>query len=555
MIKRWIVKQLKPQAVGLGKKYGLSPIIVQILLNREVVEEKFLSFLNPSLNQLYSPFLLPDMEKAIQRIREAVRRREKIYLFGDYDVDGITSLLVFYEYIKDFSLPTSFYIPHRIQEGYGLNKIAMKKMREEGASLILCFDCGTNCWDEIAYANSLGMDVIVIDHHIPKGGLEYAYAFINPKRQDCSYPFPDLSSAGIAFKLVQGLKENMELGSLDLVAMSVVCDVVPLREENRVFLKEGLRWLKNTSRLGIEAICEVARIKPKNIEPYHIGYILGPRINACGRVSQASQVLELFTSPDANYVRKIAIKVDEYNRLRRSIEDSIFGEAEEIVEKELRDSYAFVLHKQGWHPGVLGIVASRLVEKYYRPTFVIGIEDRKGKGSARSINDFHLLEALETCKDYLSSFGGHRKAAGIEILEHNLESFKAKINAVTEEKLREKELRPQIEIDLELEFKDIELEWVAQLERLKPFGEENSPPLFLTRRVMVRSLPKRTDGGVYNFWITDGDFTYQGIFYPRDGFLDTINCGKRLDIVYRLEVDYYNNTPRLIIKDLKLSRL
>lgn len=556
MVEKWIIHNISPHAQKLAKKYNLNELIVHLLLRREIPEGEFLSFLDPCCSHLHSPLLLPDMERAVTRIQKAMAQREKMCLFGDYDVDGITSLSIFYEYIGRFPAAVSFYIPHRIEEGYGLNKKAIRKIGNEGITLLICFDCGTNAKEEIELARSLGIDVIVVDHHTPSGGENFPYAFINSKRKDSVYPFRDLSGAGLTFKLVQALagKDCFEL--LDLVALSVVCDVVPVKGENRIFLKEGIRQLKETSRVGIQALCEISGIKQTAIEPYHLGYILGPRINACGRMADARQALGLFNSSDKEYVRKVALQLDEYNRLRRSVESAILREAEELIEREFKDDTAFVLHKDGWHPGVLGIVAAKLVDRYRRPTFVIGfsekMSERKGRGSARSIPGFHLMEALELCKDFLYTYGGHKKAAGIEIFKEYIDDFREKLNSITQQQAAEKSL-PVLDIDAELPFHNINMAFVEDVEKLKPFGEENNRPLFLTRNLLSKTLPKKKSGNRYFFWVSDGCLTYEALFYKSDEFLDIVNYGSSLDIVYSLEKDYYYNSMRLVIKDLRLS--
>ena len=550
--KRWIVGKTSSEATKLGSTYNLNPILIQLLLNRGVPKEEFFSFLDPSPSSLHPWQLLPDIEKACARIKKAIRGRENIFLFGDYDVDGITSLTIFYEYIKEFPVNVSFYIPHRTEEGYGLNKAAIRGLGEKRTDLLICFDCGTNARDEIELAHSLGIDVVVVDHHTPKQSQNIPYAFINPKREDSQYPFKDLSTAAVAFKLIQALSGRSCFDLLDLVALSVVCDVVPVKGENRVLLREGLRCLRTSQRKGITALCDVARIKPDNIEPYHIGYILGPRINASGRVSSAKEALQLFISPHSEEIKEIAIRLDQYNRERRMIEQAILREAEEMIERSFCDQSVLVVYKEGWHLGVLGIVAAKLADKYWRPTFVIGLEDKCGRGSARSIPDLHIIDALEECKDLLATYGGHKKAAGIEISEDVIEKFKERFNMISAEKLKGKDLSPQLNIDMILAFKDITMDLVAQIEQLKPFGEGNAPPLFLTRGITAKTSPKRVNGNMYSFWVCDDICTYEAVFYSRD-LLAIINYGEPLDIVYELRRDTYHNSIRLFIKDLRLS--
>ena len=548
MRREWKVKKFSEKSLDLAKKHNLHPITVQLLLNRNIKEENFFSFLNPQIQNLFSPFLLPDMNKAVYRIKEAIEKKEKIVLFGDYDVDGITSLLIFYDYLKDFSSPFSFYIPHRLEEGYGLNKEAIKKIKEEKANLLICFDCGTNAYKEIEEARNLGIDTIVVDHHTPKKNLNFAYAFINPKRSDSSYPFKDLSSAALAFKLVWALTEKIPLHLLDLVALSIVCDVVPLKGENRILLKEGIKWLRSGHREEIKLLCRSARLNLENLTPYHIGYILGPRLNACGRISSALKALDFFLTKDKNEKENLVYQLEEYNQQRRKIEIEITQEAEAMVNEE---DFVQVLYKQKWHPGVLGIVASRIAEKYWRPTFVVGINQMVGRGSARSIPQVNLVEILNLCQKYLITYGGHKKACGFKIYESNLEAFKEEINYIVKEKLNGIFPQPFWEIDMRIKFKDLNFKLLEEIKKLEPFGEENDPPLFLTQKVFPKSSLKK-EGGKYQFWISDNELTMEAVIYDKE-LIDLVNYDSPLDIVYSPEKSFYPNQIRLVIKDIRLS--
>ncbi len=549
----WLIDQLHPEAHPLGDAYNLNPILVHILLSRGVKPEEFHSFLHPSLDDLYSPYLLSDMHRGVERLRRAIGEGERIFLFGDYDVDGVTSLVILHEYLKHTPVHPEFYIPHRVEEGYGLNTGAIDEAKEKGCTLMICVDCGTGADQELKYAREAGIDVIVLDHHTPKKEYYPPYAFINPKRYDCDYPFNELSSGGIVFKFVQALSGRDCFELLDLVALSVVCDVAPIKSENRIFLKEGLRILRENGRLALNILCKTTKIKPENIKPYHLGFILGPRINACGRIASAHEVLDLFLTEDTEVIREIAQKMNQYNTRRRSIESDIYKEAEALIEKEFKQDDVLVLASEGWHQGVLGIVASKLADKYGRPAFVIGCEHNRGKGSARSIAGFHIMDALGECQDYLMAYGGHKKAAGIEILESHIEPFRKKINEVLKEYSKQNDLRPQLQVDAPLRFDDITSEFLADLERLSPFGEENRPPLFVTRGVIPKTPAQKSRYTMYSVWLTDSELTYEAIFYQRNGFLDLVNYGKPLDIVYSLERNHYHNSFRLVLKDVRLS--
>ncbi len=553
MRKRWAVKELTDEASILGKELNFNPIVVQLLLNREVAKGDFISFMNPQVSSLHSPLLLPDIKVAVERIKKALKKKEKIFLFGDYDVDGITSLTIFHEYIKNTGGIFSFYIPHRTKEGFGLNKNAVRTIKKEGGNVIIAFDCGTNSFDEIELARSLGIDVIVIDHHQPQDNFKGPLAFVNPKRKDCRYPFPYLSSAAVAFKVVQALKEDDCFDLLDLVALSIVCDVVSLRGENRILLKEGLKRLKNSDRFSINALCKTSGVKKHNLDIFHLGYILGPRINASGRVNTAKEALDMFLAKDAQSAETCARRLEGYNRLRREIESGVLKEADDLLSREGTQNPVSVVYKQGWHHGVLGIVASRLLDKYYRPTLVIGFDQDKGRGSARSVGNFNIVDALNQCGEYLCACGGHKKAAGIEILYKNVEGFKKKLNEVIAKTIDSKDLIPCLDIDLEIGFEAISVDLAEAIENLKPYGEGNPVPLFTTKKVFIRQSPKKVSSRLYSVWLSNGGFTYEAVFGVRGGFGEILNYGKEFEIVYCLEKNYYQNSLKLVLKDIRLA--
>ena len=549
--KLWKVKKLTKKAKQLSSQYNLSPILIQILFNRNINEVDFSGFLNPSINNLHSPFLLPDMEKAVTRIKRAVDNKERILIFGDYDVDGITSLAIFHEFIRDFPELFSFYIPHRTKDGYGLSTDVIRGAKNNNVDLIITFDCGTNSFDEAALASSLGIDMVIIDHHQPHKNMEGVCAFVNPKREDCDYPFSELSSGALSFKLLQALKGDNCHSVLDLVALSVVCDVSPIKGENRVLLNEGLKVLKDSTRTPIKALCDISRIKQQNIDTFHIGYILGPRINASGRVAHAEEALKMFLTDDREEADRIANKLQSYNKLRRDIEYKILKEAESRVD-ELGDNHAIVVHGEQWHKGVLGIVASRLADKYYRPSFVISFEEGdRGVGSARSIHSIDLAQVLGSCSDHLHEYGGHKRAAGIQIFKEELDSFREKINSLIKESSSPEDFVPVADIDLKIDFKDIDNLLVDEIEKLKPFGEGNPEPMFVSRSICVKGQPKRITGG-HVLWLTDGERTFEGMVYDKD-ILEIINFGQDFDIVYSLSKNTYHNQPRLIIRDCRLA--
>ena len=548
----WKIKEISSQAFRLAKRNKISIFLSQVLLNRGIDEKDFNSFLNPAVSDLHCPLLLPDIKKAAARIKQAASNREKVLVFGDYDVDGITSLAIFNEFAKNFEDIFTFYIPHRVKEGYGLNREAIVRAKDEGIGLILAFDCGTNSEAEIELARKLSIDVIVVDHHLPGVLASSAFAFVNPKRQDCSYPFSDLSAAALSYKLLQVLTEENCHSVLDLVVLSLICDVVPSKGENRSLIAEGIRVIKQSSRPAIKALCKEAGVKQKNIDTFHIGYMLGPRINASGRVAHARDSLNLFLSEDLEECVCLAKKLGEYNRLRRNIETQILKEAEKKINETITVNNSIIVSGDKWHPGVLGIVASRLAYKYYRPSFVISFDDEGvGVGSGRSIEGIHLIEMLDECADTLLSHGGHKKAAGVQLDIDELENFKEKINSFIEENINPQDFVPSLNLDSVLDFKNINMSLAQELEKMKPYGEGNDEPLFLASGLFKKGAYRKIPSG-FSIWLTDGKKAFEAVVRNKD-ILQIIEYAECLDIVFSLQIDHYHNIPRLIVRDCRLS--
>lgn len=548
----WNVRNISSQALHIRDQLGVSVFLAQVLLNRGLRQEQFQAFLNPSAEHFHSAYLLPDIEKAANRIRQAVARQEKILVFGDYDVDGITSLAIFYEYSKQFPSLFSFYIPHRVYEGYGLNSEVIVRAKEEGVSLLIAFDCGTCAHKEIALASSFGIDTIVVDHHHPAKEPLETFAFINPKRIDCTYPFSESSAAVLSFKLLQVLTNASCHQVLDLVALSLVCDVVSLQGENRDLLVEGLKVLRTSKRYAIKALCDVAGIKQKNLDTFHIGYIIGPRINASGRVAHADDSLQLFLAESQEQADTLAARLDEHNSLRRNIEAQILKEAEQKISQSRCDPTTIVVSGEKWHPGVLGIVASRLSDKYGRPAFVISFDESRGVGSGRSVDGVHLIELLHQCADTLLLYGGHKKAAGVHIDRNELDNFTEKINALIQEQLNSEDCVPTLNIDACLDFDCIDELLLAELDKLKPYGEDNPRPLFMASGVHKKGIIRKNNSG-YSVWLSSGNKTFEACVYDRD-FLEIIDYAQTLDIVFSPEFNAYHNAPRLTIRDCRIAQ-
>lgn len=549
--KAWKVAKPHPTVNTLAKKYNINPYLIQILLNRNICESEFESFLKPSVLQFHDPLLLPDIEKAVKRVNQALNDKEKVLVFGDYDVDGITSLAIFNEFAQKYPGQFSFRSPHRVEEGYGLSSKAVEDAIKDNVSLIITFDCGTNSPQEVALANSANIDVIVIDHHTLGSEVADAFALINPKREDSKYPFSELSGAALSYKFLQALTNKVCYQALDLVALSLVCDVVSLRGENRSLLREGLKVIRESSRPAIIALCRAGSIRQKYIDTFHIGFVLGPRINASGRVAHPEHALQLFLTQDQSQADDLAIKLGEYNRKRRNIETEILKEADEKIKDKVAGLSAIVVAQDGWHPGVLGIVASRLADKYQRPSFVISFDQDKGKGSARSTQNVHLLSALDQCKEHLVVYGGHSRAAGLEVSREKLDSFRQQMNSFIEANTSPEDFIPSLSIDAVLTLRDVNRDLAMQLERLTPYGEANPKPLFCAYSLIKKTQPKPAGKG-FSLWLSDDQRTFEAYFYDKN-ILEAISAADSFDIVFSLQMNYYHNAPRLVIRDCCLA--
>jgi len=558
MIKKWLIKSLDPQLQKeLSDALNIHPIIAQLLINREVTTvEAAQRFLTADLSMLFDPFLLKDMDKVVARIHQAQKNNEKILIYGDYDVDGVTSSALLRRIFKRLGITAINYIPHRMEEGYGLNSAIAEFAKNLQIHLIITVDCGINAFTPIEAIMAAGMDVIVIDHHEPDGDkIPKALAIIDPKRSDCSYPFKSLSAVGLVSKLAQALFGTMPEEDLDLVAMGTVADVVPLRCENRIFVKRGLPLIEHTKKLGLQALLEVSKIAGKKIKPYYIGFILGPRLNAAGRMDSANIALDLLLSDDSREAQALAQCLEEHNLSRQKMQNSVVEEALAIIENEkgLKDQQVIVVQKQGWHKGVLGIVASRIVEKYYRPTVVISVEEGLGTGSARSIEGFHLHEALTSCSSLLDNFGGHKRAAGLRMRQENIEQFRVEINDFARGVLKDQEFVPSLDIDCEILLSSIDLTLVELIASLEPHGEGNPAVVFCSRGLTVKTTPALLGRDTLKFWVTDGQKTFSAVGFGFGSMKDQVRVGNQIDLAYTLGIDDWNKAPavQLVIKDIK----
>lgn len=549
---------------SLAAQVNLPVNVTKILVNRQLDTPELIDrFINPKMSDLKDPFSMIGMEQGISRLTKALFENEKVMIYGDYDVDGITATALLYMVLNKLGAQVIFYLPNRLVEGYGLSVEGIDEAKANGVSLIVTVDTGITAVEEIAYANGLGIDVVVTDHHEPGMTIPKAHAIINPKQPDCDYG-GELSGVGVAFKFAQALyrrlnQDERELEEhLDLVALGTSADIVPLVGENRVLTKFGIRQIARTTKPGLKSLAFVSGLMGKDISTGQVVFILAPRINALGRLGDARQAIRLLTTRDERTAQEIARKLDSENRRRKEIDEKTLQEAlaqmREVV--DLDQDRAIVLAAEGWHQGVIGIVASRLVEKYHLPTVMIAISDTEGKGSARSIPGFHLCEALKECENLLVKYGGHKYAAGLSIHPDRIPEFRERFREVSSRFLSDDDIVPKLFIDLEIELTEISDGFMDALEAFSPFGPQNMRPIFLTRNCEVVGVPYVVGNNHLKMKVRKGDAVLDVIGF---GFGDMARAisdkGCLVDIVYAVEYNTYNDLTQIQIrlKDIKLT--
>lgn len=561
MIKKWEFYNSDEKLVDeICERYNLNKVIGKIIVNRHVVnDEDVRIFITPTRDDFHDPFLFKGMDIAVERIIKAINNKEKILIYGDYDVDGITSTTVLKKYLMDRGISVDTYIPNRLHEGYGLNKNAIDTIKERNIDLIITVDCGISAIEEVDYAVSLGMDVIVTEHHEVGEKLPNALAVIDAKRKDNTYPFRSLAGVGVVFKLIQALSIKLEikpeeyLKYLDLVCVGTISDIVPLEGENRTIAKLGLMLIKVTRNLGLRELIKSSGYK--EIDSNTISFGVAPRINACGRMGHEEKSLKLFLAEDLESATKITKELNEYNTLRQSTEKAIYEEAiQEIDRNHLDEKNSIVLGGKGWHHGVIGIVSSKVTDKYYKPSILLSFEDDIAKGSGRSVPGFDLYEGLTKCEDLLEKYGGHSMAVGLTLKKENLEKFKERFEQIAKEK-NIKELVPIIYIDDELKLKDINMDLVKGLSILEPFGEANKVPLFLIRNLKIDSIRALSEGRHLKLTLRDENFVINAIGFELGYLAEEYRIGDRIDVVGTLEINSFNGfrSIQINMKDIRKS--
>ncbi len=582
--KRWVVKpQGNPEAVAaMAAATGISPVLANLLVQRGIdTLEKAKKFFNPQLSDLHDPFLMKDMDKAVERVERAVRNREKIMVYGDYDVDGTTAVALVYKFLRQIGhKDLLFYIPDRYTEGYGISTKGIDHAARKGATLIIALDCGIKAIEKVDYAKRKGVDFIICDHHLPAEEIPRAVAVLDPKRTDCSYPFDELSGCGVGFKLVQaycqknGIPFQQIEPLLDLLAVSIASDIVPLVDENRILAHYGLLRLNASPSKGLLSIIKICGLDRHNITIDDIVFKIGPRINAAGRMrmdendenaapSGGYAAVNLLIEGNESLAEEFGSVIDGFNQDRKCIDRSVTQEAHDFIEAhaELKAAKSTVIYNPRWMKGIVGIVASRLIETYYRPTVVLTMSNGFVTGSARSVPGFDLYQAIESCSDLLENFGGHMYAAGLTMLPERVEEFTRRFNAYVEENIDPITLQPQVEIDSELFFSNITPAFRRDLNRFQPFGPGNPAPVFVTRGVVSHGETKLVGADCEHLRMDlmqrqKPNTTIQTIAFQQPTHYEWIRAGHPIDVCYQIVENHYRGSVsvQLRIKDIKPLR-
>ena len=560
MNKKWECYEVDNKKVKeLVDQYGINELLARILVNKNITNKNDMSiFMSPTRKDFHDPFLMPDMEIAINRLLKAIENNQKIIIYGDYDADGITSTTVLKLFLEERGMDVSTYIPNRLNEGYGLNKGAIKKIYDDGFRLMVTVDCGISGIEEAEYANSLGIEMIITDHHEPAESLPNAIAVVDAKRKDNEYPFNQLAGVGVVFKVIQalsmrlGLDEKEYLKYLDIVCIGTISDIVPLVDENRVIAKLGLKLVAQTRNIGLRALIEI--IGFKNIDSSSVSFGIAPRINACGRMGNEKLALDLFLCKDKNEAKKLAVKLNEYNIERQSIEKQMYDEAVKIIDENEKDKACIIVGKEGWHHGIIGIVSSKITEMYFKPSILICFDGNEGKGSGRSIPGFDLHEALMNCKQYLKKFGGHAMAVGVTVDKSEFGKFKSELEEYAKSCNVDK-IVPIINVDSELSLKDINVEAVKSLSLLEPYGEANKMPLFLFRNLKINSIRSLSEGKHLKLSLKDENFMVDAIGFNMGELSEKYLLDDKVDIVGSLDINSYggNESVQIVLKDIRKS--
>ena len=554
-------------AKELAEKIGMSPVLAGLLIQRGIkTESSAKRFFRPMLNELIDPFLMNDMDVAVDRLNDAMGRKERIMVYGDYDVDGCTAVALVYKFLQQFYSNIEYYIPSRYEEGYGVSKKGIEYAAEAGVKLIIVLDCGIKAVEEVAYAKSLGIDFIICDHHVPDEVMPPAVAILNAKREDSTYPFKHLCGCGVGFKLMQAFAKNNGIPFsrliplLDFCAVSIASDLVPVEGENRILAFHGLKQLNIGASIGLKAIIEICGLSGREITMSDIVFKIGPRINASGRMQNGIEAVELLVERDLQKALTVATRINVYNEQRKDVDKQMTEEANEIVERLENQGHmqSIVLYDEGWKKGVVGIVASRLTEIYFRPTVVLTIIDGIASGSARSVAGFDVYDAIKSCRDLLENFGGHTYAVGLTLKQENIPEFRRRFQAYVSEHIQPEQTQQTLDIDMELDFHNISKRLLNELKRLAPHGPGNPKPLFITRNVFDYGTSKVVGRHQEHIKLELVDsksaVVMNGIAFGQSAAARFIKSKRSFDIVYTIEENTYKRGEvQLQIEDIRPS--
>ncbi|MBQ3556049.1 MAG: single-stranded-DNA-specific exonuclease RecJ [Bacteroidales bacterium] len=581
MTSKWnylpLTKEQEQIKESLQSDIGVSSVICELLVQRGVKnKEEAKKFFSPQLSDLHDPYLMDGMREAVDRLNYAIGQKEGILIFGDYDVDGTTAVALVYKYLKPYCFNIEYYIPDRYEEGYGISKKCINYAYEKGIKLIITLDCGIKAIDKVEYAKSKGIDFIICDHHVPDNELPDATAILNPKLENSNYPFSELSGCGVGFKFMQGFAKDNGIDEsslyplLDFVALSIASDIVPITGENRILAYHGLKRLNEKPSHGLKGIINICGLQNKQINTSDIVFKIGPRINASGRMEQGKEAVDLLLSTDFEAAKERSKNINQYNEERKALDKTITEEANDILSKKenFEQQKSIVIYNREWKRGIIGIVASRLTEIYYKPAVVLAFSNGIVTGSARSVQGFDIYKAIESCRDLLESFGGHTYAAGLSLKEENIPTFVERFEAYVKENIEKRQTVPQIDIDAILTFKDITLELHKQLMDLAPFGPGNPKPVFATHDVRDYQDSKLVgkDGKHIKLEMIDDSSAniLNGIAFDQQEHYEYIKSNSPFDICYTIEEMKYNlrgygigsirNQLQLAVKDINSDK-
>ena len=564
--KKWVLKEFdKEEVIRISKAYNISPIIAIILYNRGIRTEKDIKeFLSCDLSGMHDPYLMKDIDKAVERINIAKENNEKITIYGDYDVDGITSIAILYKHLSSMGITVDYYVPDRIQEGYGVNRSALDKIKANGSTVVITVDTGITAVDETDYAASIGLDMIITDHHECKEQMPNSYASIDPKQKSCGYPFKNLAGVGVAFKLIQALDKETPLDELmelysDLVCLGTVADISPLIDENRILVTKGLKKFKTTKNVGLKALLDVTTANNSDITTSTIGYIIAPRINASGRLGCAARSVDLFLTDDEAKAVELAEELCKENTIRQQTEQKMFAEALEYIEEhpEIKEDKVLVIPHENWHHGIVGIVSSKITEKFYKPSILFAIDGDEAKGSGRSVSGYNLFEALENCSEILEKFGGHELAAGLSVKTENIDKFRKAINEYTPDSKEETMTVPTVNIDAVIKASFITNETVDDINKLQPFGVDNPTPVFAARKMKIHRISTMSENKHLRMTLLKDGKYLDTVGFGMGECYDCFKEGDFVDVAFGISINDYKgfHNVQLILKDIKLSEV